>query len=738
MSTTSSPADQGAMDQGATDQGAMPGWARWLIRLVALICATVIGLVLFSLLAQSLASSAVHSVANSLNLQVVVPQAGDFSQLEERSMVLSSEGIELATLHSGVNRQEVGLDDLPHHVWQALIAAEDRSFFEHEGYDPNGIARALFANFQAGGVTQGGSTITQQLAKATVGDDTTLERKIEELLVAMGIEERFSKEEILGRYVNEVYFGYGSYGVGAAAEEFFGVTPQNLRPEQAALLAAMVRAPGLFDPRDNPDQVTSRRDAVLRAMAAEDYLTDDVAEQLTSLPLGVLPHRAEQAREPYIVEAVKQEFFNNPAFGETREDRIQRLFSGGLEITTTIDPELQRHAERVVRERFPTRNQGTTGAIASVDPRSGRIVAAAFGRDFSEEQFNLALQGRRQPGSAYKSFVLAEALSQGFPLSFQLEGENGLRFPAGPEYGLGPDDNWVTRGVQNYGGSSYGRMDMRQALTRSVNTAFAQLGVTVGMENVVERSTQMGISPAAYDDQLNPSISLGGLSRGTTPMEMASAYGTFAFGGQHATPHVIDKVTDHHGEVIYESTGDPEQVLEPDVNTVMVDVMQDVVTQGTGTAANLPGWEVGGKTGTTQENRDAWFVGFTPVLSTAVWIGNPDDRETLGGGVTGGGIAAPMWQDFMSRALEGVEPEPFPTYDGDISIVEGDGPAQVPNILGRTEVEAVREVIQSNLVPVVQSAGSGRGPANTVVQTSPGHGRTLEPGEEVILYVVDG
>ncbi|MGI8875942.1 MAG: transglycosylase domain-containing protein [Egibacteraceae bacterium] len=709
-------------------------WGRWVARCGALVVGVLAGVMVFSLVAQALTASAVRSVVNAMDLEVILPEAQDFGILANRSVVFSSDGVLLATLHDEVNRLEVELDDLPDHVWQAMLAAEDRKFFEHEGYDPEGIARAAFANLQAGEITQGGSTITQQLAKQTVGDDVTFDRKIEELFQAMALEQRFTKHELLDRYMNQVYFGYGAYGIGAASEEFYGIPPEELRVEQAALLASMVRAPGAFDPRTDPETMRIRRDSVLEGMVAMGNLDSASSEMVSELPLGVLPARVQQAREPYIVEAVKQEFFNNPAFGEDRAARIDAMFSGGLQIYTTIDPDLQRHAERVVREYLPQRNVGVTGAIASVDPRDGRVLAAAFGRDFDQEQFNLALQGRRQPGSAFKPFVLAEALEQGYPINLPLEGKN--RTVMGE--GLVPfDDPWVTEGVRNYGDASFSRLDLRDALIRSVNTAFAQLGLLVGPAEVIELTGRMGISERAFGGQTNPSIALGGLDVGASPLEMASAYGTFAFGGKHTTPHVIEKVVDHEGRVIYEADGDAQQVLQPAVNAAMVDIMQAVVSSGTGTAARIPGWDVAGKTGTTQENRDAWFVGYTPALSTAVWVGNPDERERLGDRATGGNTAAPMWRAFMERALEGIEPVGFPDVDVDLTPVQTGEPVEVPDVRDLTELEAFQQLVALKLVPEVVSVASGS-PEGTILWQSPRGGSTASVGDEITLGVSTG
>jgi penicillin-binding protein 1A len=702
----------------------------WFLRFGGLVVGVLAGVLALSLLAQALGNSAFRSASGSVDFDIIVPTANDLPTLEERSVVFSSDGIPLATLHEAVNRREVPLSELPDHVWQALLTAEDRRFFEHEGYDVAGIGRAAIANLQARGITQGGSTITQQLAKSTVGSDRTFDRKIQELLQAMALEDLFTKEELLERYLNQVYFGAGAYGVAAAAEEFFATPVHELRVEQAALLAALVRAPGTNDPRRNPEGARIRRDAVIQGMVEEGYIDQQTADVVITLPLGIVPAREIQSREPYIVEAVKREFFANPAFGETRDERIDLLFEGGLQVYTTIDPDLQDAAERIVREYYPDRH-GVTAAIASVDPITGEIKAAAFGRDFDENQFNLALQGQRQPGSAFKPFVMATALEQGYPISMSLEGQSGAKFP--PEHEL---NEWWTRGVSNYGGSSFGRLDMRQALIRSVNTAFAQLITMVGVDAVKDMTDRLGISRRGYNGIDNLSIALGGLDRGLSPMEMAVAYGVFANQGIRTTPHVISHVLDAHGREIYRAVPNAQQAVRPEIAAAMIDVMKDVVASGTGTRARLPGWEVAGKTGTTQQNRDVWFVGTTPVLSTAVWVGNPDERELLGR-ATGGQVAAPMWREFMELALDGIEPVPFRGADLDLTVVRTGEEVPIPDVRRLNETEAQVAIVEARLVPQVSQVASSS-PRGTVVWQSPRPGGTAKVGDTVTLGVSTG
>jgi penicillin-binding protein 1A len=592
-----------------------------LVPRAAIVLAAVLALLPVARVAEPAAADLLRTPLKGMTVEFVIPDGPELAPLEERSLIRASDGRPLANVHGAYNRRVIPLEILPDHVWQTVLVAEDRRFFEHDGYDLRAIARATRANIDARGIVEGGSTITQQIAKNIVGDDVTLERKVRELRYAIALEERYSKEQLLERYLNEIYFGGGAYGIAAAAEGFFNLQPHELDPGQSALLAGMIRSPSLLDPRRNPEAATARRDAILLGMVAEGYLPARQAAALIRRPIDVWPARDGKHRDPEIVAAVQQAFLDNPAFGETREERARLLLTGGLEITTTIDIDLQRATTALLQERFPDPD-GTSAAIAAVEPVTGAIRVAAYGRQFHRDEFNVALQGRRQPGSAFKPFVLAAALEAGYPLSTSLEGTSGARF--GTERATGP---WATRGVRNFGGRSHGRIDARTALVRSINTAFADLVMRIGAHRVLEVTDDLGISREAFGGLENAGIALGGLRRGVTPLEMASAYGAFANRGIHTTPYLIHRVVDRHGRVIYQAEPRGRRALTPEVNVTMVEVLGDVVRHGTGTRANLPGWDVAGKTGTTQQNWDVWFVGATPALSAAASPAAPRNAE---------------------------------------------------------------------------------------------------------------
>jgi hypothetical protein len=389
------------------------------------------GMLVLAVLASLLLPVMARSAIRSLELGIAPAEQAVLSHLAQRSVIFAGDGSVIAIVHDEIDRKVVGLNSIPKHVQQAVITAEDRRFWEHRGYDRDSIVRALFANFRAGEIVQGGSTITQQIAKSAVGNEQSLERKLNELAYAIALEREFTKEQLLERYLNQVYFGWGAYGIAAAAEEYFGVSdPAQLRVEQGALLAGLIRSPGRLDPRRHPQDALIRRNHVLKDMARLGYLTKAQAAFIVQTPLGVLPPRLNTPIDPYLVEAVKQEFLDNPAFGPDRQARSVQFFSGGLRIETSIDLRLQQIARDAVSQYLRSPN-GPTAAIAAVDPRDGRILAIYGGSDFDQAQYNLATQGRRQPGSSFKPFVMATAIAQGHPTSLRLAGNTtdpaGLR-----------------------------------------------------------------------------------------------------------------------------------------------------------------------------------------------------------------------------------------------------------------------------------------------------------------------
>jgi penicillin-binding protein 1A len=678
----------------------------WLMRAVTFLIATMAGFAALVVIAIALLPRAFALAADSARAELILPEDTEFDPLASRTRVLYSDGSLMAILHGEQDRNPVSLEKMPDHAWQAIVAEEDRKFFEHEGYDPMGIGRALVANFQAGGVEQGGSTISQQVARMNfeeVGADQSIERKLKEIVYAMALERRFGKNDILNRYVNQVYFGAGAYGLQAASEEFFDTNVVEITVDQAALLAGLISSPSAYNPRENPERAKQQRDLVLQSMATSGYITETEAEEYMAKPLEIAPKSGSVVKQPSVVEAVMKEFKGNPLFGATEQEREDNLFNGGLRIKTTINRKLQKLAERTVEDYYP--GGKPTAAIAAVNPKNGAIVVAASSRKNNKDNFSLALQGRRQPGSSFKPFVMAEALRQGYSPGTTLSGKSPVHINM-------PGEDWDP---QNYGGASYGQLDMRTATAKSVNTYYAQLMMMVGAENVVELTEKMGIpTDRVYGGVINPAMVLGGVTHGITPVEMASAYGTFARNGVHVEPHLLAEVKRGKKDLLNREPRKT-QVLEPGVNAAAVEIMKGPVSPG-GTAPGLyvPGFPIIGKTGTTQDDTDAWFVGTTPVLSTAVWVGYPEGQVSMPG-YTGGRMASPLWQSFMSTALDGRKPKDFPEADDAEFIGKT---VKVPDVTGLPLEEAMAKLAKRKLVAQPQQQAS-EAPAGTVIWVSP-------------------
>ncbi|HEX6254468.1 MAG TPA: transglycosylase domain-containing protein [Euzebyales bacterium] len=703
----------------------------WLVRAAVFSLASLAGLAAIVVAAVALLPRAVAFASESADAELILPDDTAFDPLAQRTRILYANGSLLAILHGEEDRKPVRVESMPDHAWQAIVAAEDKKFFDHEGYDPAGIGRAFFANFRAGGVEQGGSTISQQVARLNfkeIGLDQSVERKLKEIAYAIALEERFTKEEILDRYVNQVYFGSGAYGLQAASEEFFRADVSKIRVDQAALLAGLISSPSAYNPRFNPDLAREQRDLVLDSMSEAGFVTEQHAEKLKTRPLKIQPPLRNTNRQPSIVEEVIGEIKANPVFGATVQEREDNLFTGGLRIRTTISPKLQKLAVETIESRYPSDNgqDGVTAAISTVDPRTGAIKAAASARRYNKQNFNVALRGRRQPGSSFKPFVMAEALRQGFSPSTTLDARSPMVFPQR----WGPD--WI---VSNYGGASYGQIDMAAATKGSVNTYFAQLIQLVGVEKAVNMAEKLGISRVGVGEQgeYGPAIVLGGLRQGVTTVEMASAYGTFANNGVHIEPHLIAQVKQGN-KVLYKREPQRTQALKPAVNAAALRMLKGPPSAG-GTASYIAEsvypWPVAGKTGTTQLATDAWFVATTPVMSTAVWVGHKNGQVRMYG-ATGGGVAAPVWLDFMQQALSTRNVKDFPT----VNEAEFVGKTvKVPDLVGRSAQDALNRLAKKKLIGRAQYQASAA-PAGSVLWVSPSD--SAQVGTTVYLGVSTG
>jgi penicillin-binding protein 1A len=571
-----------------------------------------------------------------------------------RSQIRASDGSLLATLFEE-NRVQVTSAEIPTVVKDAVVAVEDARFWDHSGVDARAIARAAIANWTRGSTVQGGSTITQQLAKLMYfpAAEKTLKRKLSEARVAMRLEREHSKEELLTMYLNRAYFGAGAYGIGAAAETYFRVKPAGLTLAQAALLAGVIHAPGTLDPFDDPAASLARRAYVLRRMRQEHMITHEQELAAAKEPIGLTKRKPPLGtlRYPYFVEFVKQQVLADPAFGATPEERARALFDGGLQITTTLDRRMQEAAEDAVRTTLPYATD-PEAALVAIDPRTGAVRAMVGGRNFDKAQFNLAFQGRRQAGSAFKPFVLAAALEQGI--------RPDKRYGSSPttlRYGPGNVLSWK---VNNYDGVGHGFITIRQGMINSVNGVFARLVLDVGPSSVVDVAHRLGITSPL--DAI-PSISLGGLRIGVSPFEMASAYSSFANLGVHMPGHGVARAVGPDGKPVFdEKELKGTKAVDPGVAYTINDVLQDVVQKGTGRRAQI-GRPLAGKTGTTEEYHDAWWVGYTPDLVTAIWVGyrrgQISMRNVRGVRVVGGSFPSQIFRAFMTKALAGVPPHGF-------------------------------------------------------------------------------
>ena len=600
------------------------------------------------LLACALFASACDQLVSVEVREVDLPEVDAFAQ----SFVYAADGTQIATFRFS-HREPVEREDLPDHLVTALVDAEDRRFWDHEGVDPRAVVRAFVANRQAGEVVQGGSTLTQQLVKNRYFPDpeNTIERKLLEARLAWELEQDATKDEILTEYLNTVYFGAGAHGIEAAAQVYFDTTTTELSLAQSALLVAIIRSPEAANPFTAPDRARAERTRVLDALTRNGDLSEADRDELDAAPLGLTePPEAPPVQYPFFVEYVKRQLVGDEHFGVDEAHRWRRLFGGGLRIHTTIDPAVQAAAD-AASTAFWSGAEDPEVAISVVDPATGHIAALVGGRDFATSQFDLATQGRRQPGSTFKVFALTAALSRGWTLDSVIESGPG-------SFDVGDPEPWTVRS------GTTGEITLREALVRSSNGAFARLALELGPGAVEHMAHSMGVRGRIGS---NPSIVLGGLSEGVSPLDMASAFGTLANGGVHAAPTAVTHITDADGNVVWEPRGLPVTVVDPETAWLVTDTMQQVVTEGTGRAASLGERPSAGKTGTVQENRDAWFVGFTREYSTAVWIGYPDRARPLVdvhgvAAVQGGTWPARIWQRFMSTALEGrpIQPLRYP------------------------------------------------------------------------------
>ena len=584
------------------------------------------------------------------------PNLADDIRPPASSQIYDTNGNLIANVHATENRVLVKINKIPKDLQNAFVAVEDARFYDHYGVDPRGILRAVWANFTDGSVSEGGSTITQQLAKnAYLTQERTLKRKVQEMFLALQLERQYTKQEILELYLNQIYFGQGAYGVQAAAQTYFGKNVEDLNLSECAMLAGIPKSPNYYSPLNNLAAATERKDTVLDQMEKYGYINASKANQTKKEALQLVKKKQKSDTTPaaYFIDYVTQKLIDK--YG------ADAVYKDGLKIYTTLDMDMQ-HAAEAAMQQLPTYHtdgnglQQPQGALVAIEPQTGHIKAMVGGR--GTDQFNRATMAERQPGSAFKPFV----------------------FVAGLENKMTPstiiDDSPITIGdwsPQNYERSFSGKVNLRTVAEQSMNVPTVKIAQKVGIDRAIYYAQEMGISTLVLDgpqNDKNLATALGGLTKGVTPLELASAYGTFANRGIHTPPVAIIKILDRNGKIIEQSERKERSVVSEKSAYLLTDMLKGVIARGTGTRANI-GRPAAGKTGTTSDYKDAWFVGYTPDLVAAVWIGNDDN--TVMNGMTGGREPASVWKAFMQKALSGIKARDFVRPDGiivDDSVME--------------------------------------------------------------------
>ena len=715
-------------------------------------------------------------VPDTRSMQLTLP---DLSRV---SRVYADSGEVLAELHDGRNSEPVAYEDMPQVMIDAILAAEDSEYFLHDGVDFSAVASAAIDNIIYDS-TRGGSTITQQVVKnAFVGNGLTIRRKVNEAFISAELERRFPKERILEFYMNSVYFGSGAYGVMTAAEEFYDKDLNDLEIHEAATLAVLVRNPSLYNPRQYPELTLDRRNDVINQMEEEGWISVTEALKATRQPLGVIDSPLRRGQADHVVAEVKRQVLNDDAFaflGDTNEERKKAIFGcpaddvaceggGGLQIITTIDLKFQKLANEILTSWLPllpyeqnleacrsifddfeenlafyakyaeVHSCKPTGALTMVDNHTGAVKVMASGLPFEFNQFDLAVQGRRNPGSSFKPIALAAALEQGLTMGHQFSGKSPIRIECPFVCSPNGTNIWTVRNA----GASKGVISLEAATYGSVNAVYAQVSLLTGPDNIVAMARRMGITESA----LNPVLSIVLGSSAVSTLEMASAFSNFATDGLHSNDYVIAKIIDHDGTVVYEHEAEQTQVADSAIFAAARRALVKVPTSvGTAPRANI-GRPQGGKTGTHQAYLDAWFVGFTPEYSTAVWVGYEAEQKSLENVVIngqtysrvfGGSVPAPIWAEFMTIVMEGLPATEFPVEPDNIEDYLIPPFTTVPGVVGLEEKDAEEQLLDARLNVSVAEVAS-LDPIGIVVAQSAEPGATVAEGSFVTIYVSNG
>ncbi len=567
----------------------------------------------------------------------------------ETTFIYSSDNKILGKLYTE-NRIIVPLHKISPYLQKAVIVSEDEGFYSHSGISLRRIIGAIWNDILAlkdpNRNIQGGSTITQQVARLLfLSLERTIKRKIQEIYIAFKLEKYYTKQEILEMYLNLVYWGNGAYGAEAAAQTYFGKSAKDLFLEESALLAGILPAPEIYNPYKNPEKSKFRRDMVLKKLYNKGYISEKEFNRAYNFPLKVIPKKSSSYNAPYFVDYVVKELIER--FGK------DTVYRGGLKVYTTIDLKLQKLAEDSLKKiisKYGKDYNVSQGALVSIEPSTGYIKAWVGGLDYSKSQFDRMSQAMRQPGSSFKPFVYLTALQRNFKPSDLIE-ERELSYKFNNKI-------WKPK---NYDEKLHGTVSLEDALKYSYNIATIILLEEIGVGDVIKNAKRMGI-----ESELEPSLALALGTSVVTPLELTRAYTSLANGGFRITPIAILRVEDSKGNILLNNEPQLVPILDKDVVATLVKVMKEVILEGTGTRANI-GRPCAGKTGTTDDYRDAWFIGFTPELCTGVWVGNDDYSKTKK--VVGGFIPAMIWKEFMSNALKDTPIKDFdflyqPTYSG--------------------------------------------------------------------------
>ncbi len=710
------------------------------------------------------ASLGAKTVAQSID---ELPEELEARPLAQRSTLLDADGNVLATLYDE-NRVTVALDQISPRMIEAIVAIEDYRFFQHGALDLKGTVRALVTNQASNSVVQGGSTLTQQMVKLTLitqaetdeerkaATDETYARKLRELRYAIAIEEKYSKEWILERYLNIAYFGDGAYGVQAAARHFFNKNAKQLNLREAAMLAGLVQSPSAYDPTRNPERARERRNVVLDRMAQLNVIEREQADKAKSRRLGLDVQQTRNgcvnSRAPFFCDYVVRYLMEDPALGETRAERKELLYTGGLTVRTTLDVNFQDAADEAVsRHVYPT--DQAIGALAMVEPGSGHVKAVAQSRPMGTDRaagqtfLNYVVDKKYgdangfQAGSTFKAFVLAAAINQGIPLNTKINSPQSISIRE-REFTVCDDQPYASSQVwspKNSTGS--GTFDLYRGTTQSVNTFFAQLTQRTGICEPFELAQAMGITLDNPASQMVPSFALGVTD--VSPLQMAAAYATFAARGKHCETRPVTAIEDLSGNTLKTYADQCRQVLPSAVADAVNDVLKGVTAPGGFAGRIAPSVPSAGKTGTTNSGMAVWFVGYTPQIAAASMIAGANEqghwltlvRQTVGGiyraSASGSGFAGPIWGDAMRAITPYLDPVPFETpARGEIAGFL----TPVPSTHGMS-IERAQQVLEdAGFTTSVGNAVHSPAPKDTVARTNPTGGTMFGAGDLIVIH----